>query len=342
MVLFILYLSLEIIRGRIYTYNSHYLLEESIKYLFYPIGFYFTISIFRDNQDDNTFLKQLLIVFLVLGAIIALQMFYYYFFITHGDRVLTRQANLLLISLMTSITLMAFYSMNKFLKILLTLLSIIYSIGILIFMQRSLWIGTFCSIIAFLLILFIMRNKKSKSIIPILLIIIMIFSGGFIIYSNYSINTAKFEERFEVLDTGVRTFSVSARILSYLRVFSKIKENYLLGKGMGDVLVTPYLNQRVVGIVDNSYIVILWKLGLIGLIIFMLIYFKTFKQLWFIIKNSQSNLYSIVSIIFFSTLIGYFVNGLACVIMTLYYFNFIWAAFIAITDFMYRKVCNNI
>ena len=120
-------------------------------------------------------------------------------------------------------------------------------------------------------------------------------------------------------------------------MLKKIGKNPLFGTGTGDVIVTSYLNQRVIDIVDNSYIVILWKYGIFGLILFIWLYFKYFKQSIYLIKNSSNKYTLLIIIVIFSNFIGQFINGLACVIMTLYHFNFIWGALIAITDILYRN-----
>lgn len=334
---FLFYIGIEALRGNYFQYKSFYLIEETIKYSFYPIGFYFTYSLFNDNNSDEKFLKQLLIFFLIAGLIISLQMFYYYFTVTIGKRVLTRQANLLLISLDIALIYIFYLSKTVMGKILMCILALIYSLGIILYMQRSLWIGTIVSLISLIIFMQtkIIVNKRKN--IFVLILVALIFFVAINSYKYFALNTNILEERTKNIEKGKQDFSIATRLLSYMQVLRKIKENPIIGKGIGDSIITPYLNQRVRGIVDNSYLVVVWKLGLLGFLIFLLIYIKFFSQLCKIINKSQNSFNRIFAIMIISVFLGHLVNGLACVIMTLYYFNYIWVSFIAVTDYLYRK-----
>jgi len=138
----------------------------------------------------------------------------------------------------------------------------------------------------------------------------------------------------ELDEEGLETFSIAVRILSYLEILNKVKDDLIIGLGVGDEVETPYLNKPVINVVDNSYIVILWKLGIIGILIFIAIFVIFIYQMTYLINNGSDE-YKIISIIFISNIFGQFVNGLACVILVLYHLNIIWVSQIAIINSIY-------
>jgi len=336
-IFFIFYMGIEIFRGWNYGYEMRYLFGETIKYIFYPLGFYFTYSIFNNENEDEKILKYLLLFFILMGMIISLQIIYYYFYVTFGDRVITRQANLLIISFISALAYILYFSEDIFNKILLGSSMILYLISLIIIMQRSLWIGFIISLFLFILLYqrkFIKSNFKK---IVLVFLIFFILFGTYLIYESIVIDKSVLEERTDVIGKKGKTFSIGARILSYYHAFRLFLQNPILGKGMGDSIITPYLNQREIGIVDNSYLVVLWKMGIIGFLIFLFLYVKFLTQLIKIITKTKFKLHRLFGIIIISIIVGQMINGLACVIMTLYFFNIIWGVFIAITDYLYRK-----
>ena len=337
---FTTYLIFQAARSYLIGYHHFYINAETIKYLFYPLGFYFTLSVFpifksKYSLEKSVFKMFLIILFFCL--IISIEMFYYYFELTRGDRVITRQANLLLLGLLISLAIMFLFKLKTLYKIILIGLTFFYFLGIIIFMQRSLWIGTAVSLLLFfwLIIKYSNRIKQKKILISLIIAILLLTLGTVFFFKNISLNNKSFLKRTEVLDKGTETFSVAVRIMSYFEILKKIRNNPLFGAGPGDVIITSYLNQRVIDIVDNSYIVILWKYGIIGFIIFIWLYLKFFKQSLFLIKHSRNKYVFLIVLVIFSNFIGQIINGLACVIMVLYHFNFIWGALIGITDVIY-------
>jgi len=340
-IIFIIYIIFQIIRGIYADNNTEFILDETVKYLFYPIGFYFTISACSSNNISKNIVIKLFKFTLIMGVVIVIQMLFYYFFITGANRVLTRQANLLLLSLMTSLTLLIFKRNLSFRnKITLLIFSFLYVIGILIFMQRSLWIAAITSVFVFILIfLFKSGIKSSKKIILILLITLFIFGSLFMFKVIAKSNKILEARTSEIQEEGVETFSIAVRIISYLEIINKIKDDWIIGLGVGDEISTPYLNRPVMNIVDNSYLVILWKFGVLGFLLFSTIFSIAIYQMIYLIKNTQGNS-QLFAIIVFTNLMGQLVNGLACVIMILYFYNFIWVSQIAIINILYLKKKN--
>jgi len=337
---FTFYMVFQFFRGWNLGYDRFYVFSETIKYLFYPIGFYFTYSLFNDDKSDYSYLKTIMFFFIIMGLIISFEILYYYFNITLGKRVITRQTNLLLVSFISALVYLLFFSKKIYFKILIIMSLIIYLLATIIMMQRSLWIGFLFSVLVFVVfVLLKIEKKKTKGILFFLILLILII-GSYNIYKYIAIDKEILQERTEVVEQKASDFSIGVRLLSYVQAWHLFMQNPIFGKGMGDAIITPYLNQREIGAVDNSYLVILWKFGIVGFFLWVLIYVHFISQLLKIISKSTIKLNKIYSIAILSIIIGQMINGLACVVMTLYYFNFIWASLIAITDYLYRMEFN--
>jgi cell division protein FtsW (lipid II flippase) len=306
--------------------------------IFYPVGFFFAVSLFKDKKFNEDFLKSLLILFIFIGFIISLQVIGYHLLLTHGNRVISRQPNILLTSLIVSLSLLYFYKLNLIKKMALAGLSILYVLGIFLSMQRSLFVATTVAILVLTVFYIKIATKKTKTIITLIILVSIITSAMFIIAPNLSLNKNVSSRSSDALQEGFKTHSLQIRFLTYLHVYNEIKKNVLFGQGIGDTIVLPYLNQREISLVDNSYLVIIWKLGLVGFLIFASIYFLFIKKAIYIIQNSKTRLYIVISIVLLSSIIGQLVTGLACSIMSHYYFNFIWGALIGVVYYLYDEV----
>jgi len=331
--IFILLIIIQTLRGIYLGHDSYYIKDEVVKYLNYPIGFFFVKSII-DKINLKKFIRLNIYAFLILGLIICLQMFYYYFFVTIGNRVLTRQTNLLLISLMTSMALLLFYKKLSFKeKAFLITVSVLYILSIIIFMQRSLWIAVAISLLSLSLIFILKSDNKKKSIFVIITILLIVISVSLLILNRYNLNKNILSKRVEVIENqDIKELSVFIRLLSYVEIIKKLEGKWIQGLAIGDEIKTTYLNRSVINIVDNSVLIILWKFGLFGILLFGLIFFHFFKQLFQLIKSDRNDIITIFSIIITTSIIGQIINGFACVIMILYHYNFIWAMFIAYAD----------
>ncbi|MCD6380356.1 hypothetical protein J7M07_07940, partial [bacterium] len=166
----------------------------------------------------------------------------------------------------------------------------------------------------------------------------IVTAAMFIIAPNLTFDKNVSSRSGKSLQEGIETPSLQIRLLTYLRTYHIIKKNVLFGQGVGDTIILPYLNQRVISSVDNSYLVIIWKLGLSGFLVFASIYLLFIKKAVYIIQNSKNRLYLVTSIVLLSSIVGQLVTGLACTIMCLYHFNFIWGALIGIIYYLYDEV----
>jgi len=114
------------------------------------------------------------------------------------------------------------------------------------------------------------------------------------------------------------------------------KNDAIWGRGLGDAAYFPLLSNKIKNLVDNSYITLFWKMGIIGLVLFLYLFIKVLWKLLRVIKTTKDIVIQSISIVIFSVIMGQLVNSLACVVLTQYHYNFILALFIAITELFYK------
>ena len=122
--------------------------------------------------------------------------------------------------------------------------------------------------------------------------------------------------------------------------FLRFSENPFIGKGLGDfVKYKIFLNLKVPNFyIDNSWMYLLWKMGIIGFLIYTIIIFRMLKTSLTIYKKS-SNLYNkALSLGIFWGLIGLIFLGFLSPIMFKYKSNFIFAILIAYLEYTRLRI----
>ncbi|MDP8267171.1 MAG: O-antigen ligase family protein, partial [Candidatus Tenebribacter davisii] len=324
------------VRGLYRGYDRDFLIDETIKYLFYPITYYFFLLVF-DEKKELGFIKKIFEYCIILASIASLEIIMMYLFITKGERVLTRFGNVILVGLLIALSFLRFKGVATVIRIYYYFSIVIMSIGILLTMQRSIWIATAASVVVFYFLDLISKKASFKESVLKLLVLCILLSSIIYVFNRISLNTEAIMERTENMLKGEVDSSLAIRIYTFLKVLDITKDEFLLGRGLGDAAFFPLLTSHAKNLVDNSYISIYWKMGLLGLLTFFILYTMVFWKLICIIKLTNDPIVKSISIIIFSVFIGQFINSLACVVLTQYHYNFIWAMFIAVTEFLYRK-----
>lgn len=340
--IFSIFVLFSAIQGVMYGNQKFFIVEEMLKYLYYPISFFFVVT-YSDNWESVTqFIKAFLFSFIIVSLIISIEILFLYFFETQGTRVLTRQSNIIFVGLIISIVLIKNIKLNKALKLFLIVSSILYTVSILITMQRSLWLGTLFSILLFVIIDIIIHKVKVKNIVLIFLILFIVFGGSYTFFQKINISGDQISERTDNIQDVENVSSIVIRLISYLKVYDAVKQDLILGKGLGHTIKIRLLSAQPKNLVDNSYVSLIWKMGIIGLIIFMLLIIIMLKQFFFILKNNKDPLMVNTSIIITCVFGGQLINSLACVAITQYNYNYIWATLIAMLEIIYINTKNKL
>ena len=328
-------------KGIIRDYDFKYVWDETVKYLYYPIAFYFFLSFLNSIQDID-YIKKIFNFIIIFSIIATIEIISLYLFVTKGERVLTRQGNIILIGLIISIAFFREVDKKSFFeKIYYFLTVVLISIGILVTMQRSLWLSTIFAIFVYFLLDFIIRKKGLKKVLVNSLLILFILFSTFIVFNKINKGTEVIAERTENIQQGKVDISLAMRLYSFYKVFKMTKDNILFGRGIGDSAFFPLLSVHKKNLVDNSFIALYWKMGLVGITLFIILFFKVFAKLIHIMKKSTDAFITTASIIIFSIFAGELLNSMACVVLTQYHYNFIWAFFIAVTEILLLKTHSN-
>ena len=122
------------------------------------------------------------------------------------------------------------------------------------------------------------------------------------------------------------------------KVLKDIGYSWLFGKGFGASQITRY-RYVVQMTVDNSYVYLIWKTGVVGLFGLLYMYFVFFKHG---LKTLAKSLLPNERIFIITALVntaGLIIVALTNASIAHYRFIFIWAALFACTEIIYRKYC---
>ena len=208
--------------------------------------------------------------------------------------------------------------------------------------QRGLWISVVFSILV-LLVFYIFKDKDSEKRLKRFLgfiIVISILSIFMIImlaklFERSPVLTLIF--RFESIFHPSKDISAIIRFGEIARALHQWEQNILLGSGLGATINPITLSHYSPYLVDNSFIYLLWKTGLIGLGLFLFFMISSIKM--------GIDAYKITNKIRTKGLIAALVSGLIglnIVAMTntsiiLYRFVIVWAIAIASLKIIYNQ-----
>ena len=336
MTLFLGYILLSFGAGIFRKYDVYYVVNETVKWLFYPISFFFIYHLLnhmaiRKNQLEKFLchLPKWILAFAIINAIEHIIIFIFY---TEGSRVITRQTIILCMGVSISISYLTFYNLDRYKKVIHYLLITIFTIGIAVSMQRALWIAYLMSVL--IAVTFIFRYKKIKVlsfsvILFFALLLILSYSVG-----NYFIKSNdKIVERVNSFEDGAEASSMIVRYTAYATVWKRIQGFMIFGRGLGDKVKIPIFYTSKTSFIDNSYLQTVWKMGFVGLLFLIILLFSFYKKIIEILKKSSNEMNKFYAFFIGVFFIAILVNGLSCVVLTQYHFNFVWSSLIAVVYF---------
>jgi len=257
-------------------------------------------------------------------------------------RFVSRQVHVFLLVIPFLISLMIL-DKNKIRKLACFVTLIPIGLAVIISQTRGTWVSiVFAILLAALLSLFanikIQRRGLSFVLTGFALGAILWLSLGFIGGSSKK-NVELVETRVESLTSLQGDHSLLMRANSYWTVYQKIKQRPWLGHGLGDRATYRFFGQFVTqSNVDSTYLTILWKMGIIGLIPFLVLYFLLLKRAFLIYRREQDVFLKIFSIGILSAITAFLILGTISPILITSRFNFLFAMLFAITEIVSREV----
>ncbi|MDD2890374.1 MAG: O-antigen ligase family protein, partial [bacterium] len=142
-------------------------------------------------------------------------------------------------------------------------------------------------------------------------------------------------------------------------VLPKVQKSPIVGTGLGDQIfykklalsgvsvvyshgslstsIIPHKN-NIISWLDMSYLNVLWKMGIIGLLTFLGLYIVFVKRCWFIFKHSENEFEKWSSLGILTGIVGLLFTGLLSAILVGYRFNLTWAALMGIIELQAQRI----
>lgn len=277
----------------------------------------------------------------ILAALIASFDYIYTYYSMQYVRFVSRQVHVFLLVIPFLISLMIL-DKNKIRKLACFVTLIPIGLAVIISQTRGTWVSIIIAILlAALLSLFanikIQRRGLSFALTGFALGAILWLSLSFIGGISKK-NVESVETRVESLTSLQGDHSLLMRANSYWTVVQKIKQRPWLGHGLGDRATYRFFGQYATQTnVDSTYLTILWKMGIIGLIPFLVLYLLLLKRAFLIYRREQDVLLKIFSIGILSAFTAFLILGTISPILITSRFNFLFAVLFAITEIVSRR-----
>jgi hypothetical protein len=315
---------------------------------FYHVGLYgvYFLARLMMNNDDK-WIAKFFSVFVVATTIAAIQ----YILLTFSrlditdifiSRVTTQQPHLAQISIpfLAGAVLFLKKKTHKVLSLLLlipNLLMVIFS------QQRALYVAIVFTLLIVLFFYYTRNGFKPAKLInySLSILLLVLFVIVFLVVAQKYLNLQfilTVAERIETMQDVSSDESWRIRFGEVAIALEKWKNHVFLGKGLGSTFPNTFLGRGNKG-VDNSYAFVLWKLGIWGLLMFLIIYIIFFIQGIKAFWASTQVFEKLIVSTFLSGMLGMMLVAVTNMSIIQYRFNMIWAIGIAVVHHYYiRKV----
>lgn len=216
------------------------------------------------------------------------------------------------------------------------------SIMIFLSQQRGLWVGVTVTFFMFVTLSFfrgrVSPAKIFKFMAVLLLTVILIFSSLAVtehIFKGSILLTLL--PRIESFEDLSRDKSLEIRMSEIDHALDQWKESIITGTGLGSTYEQRNVDRPYTYHTDNSYAYLLWKTGIIGLLLYMTILFLFFKRALYIVRNTENTQQQRITIALAAGFTGLMVVALTNSCIVLYRFNIIWAMIFATIEIFYRQ-----
>ncbi len=302
-------------------------------YFFLPIPIYYLI---RDRYSYKALLITIVFVFLI----IAIEFFVISY--SRGTRFLSFQYLFFPFIIGTLFGLIFLYKNNVMSKIFYLILFLIVWLGSIATAARTMWVANLLTI--FFIVFFYQRYvKKNLKIFFLVTIFLLTLTIPFIIKSDNakvsSLPTST-EERMESISNPTGDTSFLMRVEASFLAIQKFIQHPLIGEGYGRHIKFKWLLSTQVIYLDNSFLYFLWKGGLIGLMLVLLLYFVFIKDTLFVIKNSNKKDSQLIAIIILSSFIAFLFEGILSANLIGFKLNYLYAIAFAYIIFEKKNIVN--
>lgn len=337
MLLFLFWTIFAGLHGYLRGFSSGYHFTLEILYVFF-YGCYFLIDTSDIDMKWITKFNYVLILATVIVSFELIMILMQTFQRGMLARIVTRQPHITLITfpLMISYVILSPSLKNKLFSLIALLPT---TLLIIICQQRGLWVGTGFSLLVLLFYLGLSKGISKKILFG------AIVSGVFFLLASFFVLIRSTGTQVSTT-LGMRIFSLlalewdlswAARTGEISIAFKQLGNGlFLIGTGFGSNilrLAAPVYSEYL----DNSFAQIIWKMGVIGFGIYLIIIIMFFKRCLYLYHHTADVNVKIISISYFAGYIGLFMVGLTNRVLIGYRFIIFWALGIAIIEILYKK-----
>lgn len=317
-----------IIRG----HQLPYIGQEAIRYSYFGLA----IVVIHNEMSERG-------IRLIVFSLVALSLFVSFKYIsilihTHGmQRAVSDQQHLLNIGIPLVV---AFYLLSKSAgrRLLWGLLLVPMLIATVITLTRAMWIYVPFSLV--LLTFLLVRHRHIRfPLAPALvltgaaLLVVLTKTPGIVAARGRGGVAGSLATRAQTFGSLATDLSLLSRYDLGLQALDRFRHNPIFGTGIGDVVRYRIVYSSTPSmLLDSSYLTVVWKLGLIGIVIFLAIYFIFLWRVWFVYRNAQTDFQRATSVAVFVAFVALLMIGIESGILCIYRFNLVWAVLMGIFE----------
>ena len=331
MFFFIIWVTFSALVGLLTNHNAKNIQEDYLVLMLY--GLLFLIPTLINQKKEFNYLLKIFIVGTLIIAIEYIVIFVFHTMRGEFVRINPNQGQVFLFTIPLCIGIISGTNISRLKKYLITAVIAIALGAVAITLTRGLWIALMISTVTMILLFFRKINKRilfgSVGVVLfgsfLLLVYVRIRTG----IDIWSLLFTRLSTIFELSQVS----SLQLRISQVQLVLQQIISNPVLGHGLGKQIFSSYIGAAArVTWIDNSYLSLLWKLGLIGTIPFVLLLIYALKVSIRSFKDTAGNIHRVYNGAFISFIVGFLFLGIMSPLIVKYALNIIWVTLIALLD----------
>lgn len=236
---------------------------------------------------------------------------------------------------------------NLVYKIVAAIFLCIIILGTFITLTRTLWVTTV--LVIFFTWIFYLKSKDKLSVKKIIFYLLILTLPLYIVkdiggVSNQKVaSTESVQYRTRSVANPLEDSSFLMRVEFSYYAIQKFLENPIFGSGLHDYLkykIFSYENSANY-YMDNSWLYILWKGGIIGLLLFLWLYIRFFKTTYFVFNNSKDFKTKFICLGIMGGFLGISVLAFLSPLLIKYKTNALIAFIFAYVEFERMQIANN-
>lgn len=324
--------------GLLNGYDWQMILENAIPFCYY-ITFFIVYTSLKEDNDIKMFSG----ILLAAGTLVIFQYIFSFltgrFSILSMGRIVTGQIHILYLILAFMGSMILNLKQYRYCSILFFILLIP---PILISQTRGTWAASIVAILVNIVLHLRVRKYPLGKFMAVFLVMAgFLFLSFFIAQSLLGMNMLSLvQARAETVMNWQQDTSLMMRAEMYHSAWKEFLSSPFIGRGLGSLVHVHDWQYQLW--IDSSYMVLMWKMGIIGLISYLAIMLVALNRSYQVFIKTEKSFYQWFSGGFFSAFSGFMVLGFISPVLLKYRFNIIWAILFACIEYMHMKVVTEV